>query len=233
MTLTTDNRMTVTSLSAPSTPRLRMEPTASRGIVLDGGWWPRSTDPVAELPGLVLALDKLRGPVTRLLLSAEGWDSRPRRLTVAGRVVRIGYFASQPTSLLTALYHNGRVDLLIVPHDTARRTADEAMALAATTSNLVHAHHILPAVSKLHATETDGVDVWETEGGHLAPTPPPTGPESAHAGTCRLGPDPQDLPQPTGRYHRYPALRLPGPSRQLHWARRGRKPKTACTVRRP
>jgi hypothetical protein len=29
--------------------------------------------------------------------------------------------------------------------------------------------------SKLHSTETDGVDVWETEGGHLAPTSPPTG----------------------------------------------------------
>ncbi len=175
MTLMTDNRVTVTSLSAPSTPRLRMEPTASHGIVLDGGWWPRSTDPVAELPGLILALDKLRGPVTRLLLSAEGWDSHPRRLNVAGRVLRIGYFASQPTSLLTALYHNNRVDLLIVPHDTARRTADAAMALAATTSNLVHAQHILLAASQPHSAETDGVDVWETEGGHLAPTSPPTG----------------------------------------------------------
>jgi hypothetical protein len=29
--------------------------------------------------------------------------------------------------------------------------------------------------SKLHSTETDGVDVWETEGGHLAPPSPPTG----------------------------------------------------------
>jgi hypothetical protein len=64
MTLLTDNRVTVMSPSAPSTPRLRMEPTTSHGIVLDG---------------------------------------------------------------------------------------------------------------ELHSAETDGVDVWETEGGHLAPTSPPTG----------------------------------------------------------
>jgi hypothetical protein len=49
MTMTTANRMTTISLSGPSTPRLRMEPTGSRRTFLDGGWWPRSTDPVAEL----------------------------------------------------------------------------------------------------------------------------------------------------------------------------------------
>jgi hypothetical protein len=52
---------------------------------LDGGSWPRSTDPVAELPGLVLAIDHLRGPVRQLILNAQGWDSHPRRLGVAGR----------------------------------------------------------------------------------------------------------------------------------------------------
>jgi hypothetical protein len=59
------------SASAPSTSRLQMEPTGSRRTLLDGGWWPRSTDPVAELPGLVLVIDKLRGPVTRPVLSAS------------------------------------------------------------------------------------------------------------------------------------------------------------------
>jgi hypothetical protein len=126
-----------------------MEPTGSRRTLLDGGWWPRSTDPVAELPGLVLAIDELRGPVTRLVLAAGGWDSHPRRLGVADRVLRLGYFASQPVSLLTALCANGdRVDLLVIPPETAGDTADAAMVVAGTTSNLVHAQHILLAVSK-------------------------------------------------------------------------------------
>jgi len=70
---------------------------------------------VAELPGLVLAIDAVRGPVTELVLAAEGWDSHPRRLGVNGRVLRLSYFASQPTSLLTALCADGdQVDLLLV-----------------------------------------------------------------------------------------------------------------------
>jgi hypothetical protein len=116
----TGNRMTTISLTTPSTPRLRMEPTGSRRTLLDGGWWPRSTDPVTELPGLVLAIDALRGPVTELVLAGDGWDSHPRRLGINGQVLRLGYFASQPTSLLTALCANGsRVDLLVVAPNTA------------------------------------------------------------------------------------------------------------------
>src|SRR4029453_4748065 len=96
----TSRRATIFSPSAPSTPRLRMEPTGSRRGPLDGGWWPRSTHPRAELPGLVLAIDHLRGPVRQLILNAQGWDSHPRRLGVAGRVIRPGSFASQPPPLL-------------------------------------------------------------------------------------------------------------------------------------
>jgi hypothetical protein len=149
-TTTAVNRLTVHSPTAPSTPRLRMEPTGSRRTLLDGGWWPRSTDPVAELPGLVLAIDKLRGPVIRLVLSAADWDGHPRRLGLDDRVLRLGYFASQPIGLLTALCDNGdRVDLLIVPPDTASDAAEAAMTIAATTSNLVHAQDILLAGDQL------------------------------------------------------------------------------------
>jgi len=166
----TGNRATIFSPSAPSTPRLRMEPTGSRRGPLDGGWWPRSTDPVAELPGLVLAIDHLRGPVRWLVLSAAGWDSHPRRLGVAGRVLRLGYFTSQPTTLLTAICENDdRVDLLVVAPDTPYRIADAAMRIAAATNSLVPAQHILLAVSTPDPTETDSLpeDVWETEGGRL------------------------------------------------------------------
>ena len=174
MTITTLRRHVATSPAPPSTPRLRMEPTGSRRTLLDGGWWPRSTDPVAELPGLVLAIDHLRGPVNRLVLSAHGWDSKPRRLRVADRVLRLGYFTSQPINLVTALCDNGdRVDLLVVAPGTEPGTADAALTLAATTGNLVHAQHILGHLSTLpHPAPADtGHDVWEDEGGPLAATP--------------------------------------------------------------
>ncbi|MGN9909307.1 DUF5994 family protein [Phytohabitans sp. LJ34] len=172
---TAAERMIITSLAPPSTPRLRLESTGSRRTLLDGAWWPRSTDPVAELPGLVLALDKVRGPVNRLVLAAAGWDSHPRRLGVAGRVLRLGYFTSQPVSLLTAIGDNDRIDLLVVPPNTADGMADAAMVLAATTTNLVHAQHIMLAVSIPTTRPIDGTaeDAWEAEGGHGRPVPSP------------------------------------------------------------
>lgn len=159
----------------PSIPRLRMEPTGLRRTLLDGGWWPRSTDPVAEIPGLVLAIDNLRGPVSRLILAADGWASHPRRLRVAGRVLKLDYFASQPTSLLTVLCSNGaRVDLLVVAPDTARVPADAAMILAPTTGNRLHAQHSVPPVSATNVGPRvdTAEETWETEGGrHLERRP--------------------------------------------------------------
>lgn len=168
MTIDTVRRMTAISTSEPSTPRLRMEPTGSRRTLLDGGWWPRSTDPVAELPGLILAIDALRGPVTRLVLAADGWDEHPRRLGVAGRVLRLGYFSSQPAALLTALCDNGdRVDLLVVAPDTEPGQADAAMALAATTGNLIPAWHLLSKARTARSQKAGSVleEIWETDGG--------------------------------------------------------------------
>jgi hypothetical protein len=129
--------------------RLQMEPTGYSRALLDGGWWPRSTDPAAELPVLLLAIDKERGPITRVLLSNKGWDDQPRRLVVAGRLLRLSYFTSQPAALLTALCDNGRrIDLLIVPPDTPSATAEAAMALAATTRNRIHAQHLVAAAAE-------------------------------------------------------------------------------------
>jgi hypothetical protein len=169
MTATTHRHPIAFSASAPSAPRLRLEPTGSRGTLLDGGWWPRSTDPVAELPGLVLAIDKVRGLVLRLILSAAGWDEHPRRLDVNGRVLRLGYFTSQSMFLVTAVcgYNGERVDLLVIPPDTRPESAVAAMALAAATTNRVQAQDILLTVGAAPVGEPESGHeaAWETDGG--------------------------------------------------------------------
>lgn len=170
MTLTANDGRTVFSSTEPSTPRLQLQPGAAPEL-LDGGWWPRSTDPVAELPGLILAIDALHGPITRMMLHASDWDSHPRRLAVAGRLVRLGYFASQPPGLLIALSHRAgtRVDLAVIPPGTEPGVADAAMTLAATARNRVHAQDLVStAASSSRPAGTTPEDAWETEGGHLA-----------------------------------------------------------------
>ena len=96
-------------------PRLHLEATRSGRRVLDGSWWPRSTDPAAEFPGLVRALDVGESPAVRLLLSAAGWSRRPHHIEVNGRTVTLGYFADQPTSIVTASQSDGGTrDLLVI-----------------------------------------------------------------------------------------------------------------------
>jgi len=109
--------------STPRAPHLRLEPTRSRHTVLDGCWWPRSDDPATELPGLVLALDDLHGPVIRLLLSAAGWSRRPHGVEVNDRVISLGYFSDQPAWLLVANCADGDSVALMIP---SRATPDSA-----------------------------------------------------------------------------------------------------------
>src|SRR5690349_294372 len=128
----TIERRTAISLTPAAEPRLRLQPDRSAGTLLDGGWWPRSTDPAAELPGLILALDERHGPshpITRIMLGMTGWNpGRPRRLRVDGpagrRVVKLGWFATMPAGLLTATSTGGqRTDLVTVPPDAGEQDA--------------------------------------------------------------------------------------------------------------
>ena len=92
--------------------------------MVQGCWWPRSDDPAAELPGLVLALDELGGPVVRVRLSAAGWSRRPHDVEVAGRSVTVGYFSGQSTGLLTATCAGGTgLAVRVVPVPGSRAPA--------------------------------------------------------------------------------------------------------------
>jgi hypothetical protein len=167
--LNTAERRTSISRSPPSTPRLqRQPPRPPRGpsTLLDGGWWPRSADPVAELPGLILALDDKHSPITRVMLRRADWDSHPHRLRIddpaidsadsgkanggaaAGRVVRLGWFDTMPAGLLTALRADGgRIDLLTVPEYTNHTAAWTAMELAADPGNHLHTPDLRSALT--------------------------------------------------------------------------------------
>jgi hypothetical protein len=174
----TSEREAVVSLAPPAGPRLLLRRDHARPAPLDGGWWPRSADPAAELPGLILALDKLHGRVTRVMLGAADWNaSRPRRLRVSetgSRVVRLGWFTTMPAGLLTAIYANGqRTDLVTIPPQTSEQDAVAAVEQAARPGNREHAPAILAAIAAAAGsttrkdTESKQLGTWEWEGGHL------------------------------------------------------------------
>jgi hypothetical protein len=127
-----------------------MAPTRAGQAVLDGAWWPRSWNPTAELPGLILALADRYGPIRNIMLNSNTWDSHFRKLAVNTATIRMGWFTSLDTALLVATTdHGDQIDLLIVPPATPTTTAEQAMAKAADPTNTTRAPDILattPAV---------------------------------------------------------------------------------------
>jgi Family of unknown function (DUF5994) len=129
--------------------RVRLDPHSSRTTVLDGGWWPRSTNAVIEIPLLVEALAGLRGEITHVLLNAAEWDlPHPRRAAAGSRAVRLAWYTSQPAGLVTIMTEFGRdrFDLLVVPPDASRASADAALTAAADAADKRHPPELLTEI---------------------------------------------------------------------------------------
>lgn len=135
--------------AAPSAPpglRLRLDPGLARQGVVDGAWWPHSRDPSAELLELIAGLDAQLGAVTRVALNLDAWASAPRRLTVAGRTVRVGSFrAIDAHTVSVRSIPRERVVLLVVPPEATTAAAAIAMAMATDATDSARPADILAA----------------------------------------------------------------------------------------
>jgi hypothetical protein len=151
--------------------------------VLDGGWWPRSWDAEAELPGLVQALSERYGRIRHVLLNGPTWTGHVRRMPATDGVLRLGWFASMSPALMVAITDtDDQIDLLVVPPSFDQAAAEQAMTTAAGPANMAHAAELLGtyAAQSGHASQSaraiqpangTGVPeaVWENEGGSAAP----------------------------------------------------------------
>jgi Family of unknown function (DUF5994) len=114
--------------AACASPPAQPEPNGFRHTLLDADWWPGSADPGVELRILVPVLDHVRGPVTRLLLSAGGWASRPHEVVMDGRTVTVGYLAGQSPFMMTVLCADGGTFTVRVAPPGTRRDEDVCQA---------------------------------------------------------------------------------------------------------
>jgi hypothetical protein len=138
------------AVSARPTPppalRVQLNPTMAGTGAVDGGWWPRSRDPEAELPGLIAGLDASVGPITRLALNMTAWDGAPRRVAMDGRRVRVGWFRQMdPDTIGVTRAGQTRVILLVVPPQAPPAAAGVAMAMAADAATSAGPADILAA----------------------------------------------------------------------------------------
>ncbi|TQJ85520.1 DUF5994 family protein [Streptomyces sp. SLBN-31] len=122
----------------PSSPvlRLRLAPHGDVPRSIDGAWWPRSYDLLAELPSLLAGLPRMWGHITSVTVNGALWPMTPGRMLVSNEVVRVcrTLAASAPHTIVLLAPGQGRWDLLVVPPDTTEEAASPLMAAAAGTS---------------------------------------------------------------------------------------------------
>lgn len=119
--------------SAQHDPRLVLPHSSTADGVPDGGWWPRSRDPATELPSLIAAVTDRLDPVHRITLNAAAWDGRPQIImTAEGREVRLDWFGASDAHTISLIGSRGaRLDLILIPPDTATILALACLAIAA------------------------------------------------------------------------------------------------------
>jgi hypothetical protein len=103
---------------------------------LDGGWWPRSRDARAQLPGLVTGLNERLGVILRLAVDVLAWDEIPRRIMVDGHVVRVGWYTDMNHLIVVTLGRREHLLLLVVPPLAPARAARAALALSIQPGSL-------------------------------------------------------------------------------------------------
>ncbi|GAV38252.1 DUF5994 family protein [Streptomyces acidiscabies] len=119
----------------PSHPvlRLRLAPRGGTPRPIDGAWWPRSYDLLAELPQLLAGLPPAWGHITSVTVNGATWSAVPSRMLVSNQVVRLHrtLTASAAHTVVLLAPGQGRWDLLVVPPDTTAEAAEPLMTAAA------------------------------------------------------------------------------------------------------
>ncbi|ONI77804.1 hypothetical protein ALI144C_30675 [Actinosynnema sp. ALI-1.44] len=137
------------SLSVRRVPlRLTLKPSSSPTGEVDGGWWPRSMDPLAEFPAMIAGVTDRVGPVSRVAYNTETWGDAPRDMVIDGEMVRLeGIRALDPRTVFVSGRGWQRKTLLVVPPEASENTAQAALTSAASPGFRGGAEQILLAGS--------------------------------------------------------------------------------------
>lgn len=135
---------------------------------VDGGWWPHSRDAATEIAGLVTALSGQLGRVVRVAVDRADFDDIPRKITLGGRVVRIGWFDNLGRQVILTRGRQDQFLLHLIPPHTPPADAHAALAAAATGSSNTPQ---LPQATHPDATSGDPYqpqpDRWADDGAPL------------------------------------------------------------------
>lgn len=150
------------------TPRFQLKPTAHGSGYVDGAWWPRTDDLMAELPDLIAVLSVRQGTIVRVTYHFDEWRMTPAELNAGGRVVQLDGFRGQPPNTVDVVDAEGnKVVLLVVPF---RIDPDQAFAIvtaAAAPGNVSRVDTLLMISVKDRESRTKrdaARERWDSQG---------------------------------------------------------------------
>ncbi|MGN5379528.1 DUF5994 family protein [Streptomyces lasalocidi] len=120
---------------APPLLRLYLAPESTVPRRIDGAWWPRTVDLLAELPPLLSGLPRAWGQIVSVLVNGTAGTGAPGRILVRDQVVRLrrATTAHAPSTVVLMAPGHGRRDLLVVPPEATERAAVSLMSAAGLT----------------------------------------------------------------------------------------------------
>jgi hypothetical protein len=160
--------------------RLRLKPGRQPGGLVQGAWWPRSTQLATELRELLDVLGSRSGRIERVIYDENLWASTPMRIEAGGHSVILEASRDQSINTLSVIGKQfGKLVLLVVPPYTKPARAYTAVMTASNPEDCSSADELLG----ISAREADDRRLaliaqhrWETEGGALhrglEPSPP-------------------------------------------------------------
>jgi hypothetical protein len=159
---------------------LRLKPGRQPGELVQGAWWPRSTQLAIEVQGLLDFLALRSGHIDRVIYDENLWASTPSRIEVRGHSVILEASRDGSINTLSVIGKRfGKLVLLVVPPYTKPARAYSAVMTASDPENCSSADELLG----ISAREADDRRLallaqqrWESEGGALRrglePDPP-------------------------------------------------------------
>jgi len=154
--------------------RLRLKPKAPTTGWVDGGWWPRSRDLAAELPGLLSVLAVRLGRIERVSYHLGDWAPNRHRISCGGGVVRLEGYRSQRANTVDVLAPGQRVTLLVVAPEAFAPTAHAMLMAAGRRGNTDDVDTLLrsrpPAAEVLGSSDGQweaALQRWEVDGGRM------------------------------------------------------------------
>lgn len=157
----------------PPASRRLPRPRAPHPGAVDGAWWPRTTDLVAEMADLEALLGQRAGSIDRIMYNMNAWNPAPKRTVIGGRSVRLDGYRYLPAYTLCVLgLDRTRLVLLVIAADTEAATAQGMLSAASRPGNELTADELVAANTRHgveHTQNEAALRRWDDEGGLGAP----------------------------------------------------------------